>query len=343
MARNNRIFYACKAVVIMRTGQPAADVGYVYGLQSVGMSSNFTLDQVFEIGQLEIYENIEDVADVEVTLEKVIDGEKLIYNLASNGECRNSIVAASKERSDVYLAIYDDGQDNATGLARNVCWNSGMYVSSVGYNYSVDGSATESVTLVGNEKFWNDDVFLDGGSNTSAYEQFNSTGRNPGFDNDTPNSGVQRRVNVDTTSSTFPDIVKSQVGDDIAGTNSFHIQSISISADFAQENILELGRFAPYARYATFPIEVTAEFEVIATSGDLKTVSGTGPNLSNSTILIKDDAGTVLDLSNKNKLSSISYSGGDTGGGNATITYSFSNFNGLTVVDGGGSEHVITP
>tara|TARA_Y100000004_G_scaffold113389_1_gene127285 strand:- start:248 stop:1276 length:1029 start_codon:yes stop_codon:yes gene_type:complete len=342
MARNQRIFYACKAVVIVPIGHNVADSGYVYGLQSVGMSSTFTLDQVFEIGQLEIYENIEDVADVEVTLEKVIDGEKLIYNLASNGECKESIVAASKQRSDVYLAIYDDGQDNATGLARSVCWNSGMYISSVAYNYSVDGSATESVTLVGNDRFWNEETSIDNGNGANALTQFDSTTRNPDFDEgtnaDTPNSGVVRRVNVllEDGDSKLPDIVKSQAGEDLAGTSSYHIQSISVSADFAQENILELGRFAPYARYATFPIEVTSEFEVIATSGDLKTVSGTGTNLSNSEIVIKDDAGTVINLSNKNKLSSISYSGGDTGGGNATITYSFSNFNGLTVLDGGG-------
>ena len=79
------------------------------------MSSNFSLDQVFEIGQLEIYENIEDIADVEVTLEKVIDGEKLIFNLASNGLCKTDLVSASKQRSDVYLAIYDDAVSNATG------------------------------------------------------------------------------------------------------------------------------------------------------------------------------------------------------------------------------------
>ena len=68
----------------------------------------------------------------------------------------------------------------------------------------------------------------------------------------------------------------------------------------------------------------------------MKTVSGIGGNLSNESILIKDTAGTQLNLSTKNKLSSVSYSGGDTGGGNATVSYAFSNFNGLTVIDGGG-------
>jgi len=63
--------------------------------------------------------------------------------------------------------------------------------------------------------------------------------------------------------------------------------------------------------------------------------------LTDNDIVIKDTAGTVLNLGDasngKNKLTSVSYSGGDTGGGNATVTYSFSNFNVLTVLDGGGA------
>jgi hypothetical protein len=42
--------------------------------------------------------------------------------------------------------------------------------------------------------------------------------------------------------------------------------------------------------------------------------------------------GTSIDLGHKNKLQSVNYTGGDTGGGNVTITYSYSNFNDLVVV-----------
>ena len=345
---NQRIFYAVQAVAIAPRG-----TGYlgrqhvVHGLQSVGMSSTFTLDQVFEMGQIQIYENIEDVADIEVTLEKVIDGYKLIYNLATNGSCKTSIVAASKTRSDVYLAVFDDGQDHATGVPQTVCMNSGMYVSSVSYNYSVDGSATESVTLVGNDRFWNTSTVVANPTGIWGTGSSTPTGGNfPGitalFDGtDTPNSGVVRRVDVDIAGSTLPTIVTSQKGGDAsteAGLSSnAHIQSISVSTDFGQENIQELGRFGPYHRYATFPIEVTCEFEVLASSGDLVSVSGSHPNLTDNDIVIKDTAGTIINLggssAGKNKLSSVSYSGGDTGGGNATVTYSFSNFNVLTVDD----------
>lgn len=124
------------------------------------------------------------------------------------------------------------------------------------------------------------------------------------------------------------------MANDPVGHGNYHLQSVSVSADFGQENLLELGRFGPYAKFVTFPIEVSCEFEVIATSGDLKSVSGINKNLVDQTILLKDDAGTVIDLSDKNKLSSISYSGGDTGGGNSNVTYSYTNFNALIVDDG---------
>ena len=333
MARNQRIFYACQSVAITPNGTtPVTAAHVVHGLQSVGMSSTFTLDQVFEMGQIEIYENVEQVADIEVTLEKVLDGYKLIYDLATAGACKTDIVAASKKKSDVYVAIFDDGLSHATGVPRNVCMNSGMYVSSVSYSYSVDGSATESVTLAGNDRFWNAER-----ANVIATAPEDSWTSNPSVNidgTDTPVSGVVRKVDVDLSASTLPAEVKSQGGDNSTADNNFHVQSITVSTDFGQENIEELGRFGPYARYATFPIEVTAEFEVIATSGDLINVSGTAPNLAARNIVIKDLAGTVLNLGSNNKLSSVSYSGGDTGGGNATVTFSYSNFNTLTV-DGG--------
>lgn len=334
MANQQRIFYACQAVAI--TAQGAATVttaDIVRGAQSVGMSSTFTLDQVFELGQIEIYENVEEVADIEVTIEKVIDGEKLIFDLASGGACKTDLVAASKVRSDVYVAIYDDGQSQATGTPRNVCYNSGMYVSSVAYNYSVDGSATESVTLVGNDRFWNTETA--GVIGTSATSAFGSVLTQ--FGTDTPVSGVVRRADVDIVNSDIPAEAFSQRDATDASTgqsDGARIQSISVSADFGQENIQELGRFGPYTRYATFPLEVSCDIEVMALQGDLVSVSGNAPNLQNRTINIVDSAGTVLALGDNNKLSSVSYTGGDTGGGNATITYSYTNFNSLTVNGG---------
>ena len=71
---NNRIFYAVQQVGFRPDGAAdATNFTALHGVQSVGMTTNFNLSQVFELGQISIYENIEDIPDVEVSLTKVLD------------------------------------------------------------------------------------------------------------------------------------------------------------------------------------------------------------------------------------------------------------------------------
>ena len=348
---NNRIFYACQAVFIGKTGHtpaaPAAAGRFMQGVQSVGITSNFTLDQAFELGQIEIYENSEEVADIEVTLEKSLDGKPLLYGQACGDSIKTNMVAAGKNRSDVYLGVYADTVSSTSGESVGaVVQCSGMYISSVSYTYPTDGAATESITLVGNDKFWSDNVAGVVPNPDTSYGASPTTGltgsdASTGASNgsSTNGSGLVRRQHVDIANSTIPAEISAPMGTGGSGkSKGMHISSISVSADFGRESILELGSFGPYHRYAGYPIEVTSEFEVTAMSGDLVNVSGTAENLSDRTIIIKDDSGMVINLGTKNKLSSVSYSGGDTGGGNATCTYSYSTFNDLKV-DGGGAYY----
>ena len=71
---NDRIFYACQGVAIQNHGY-ADDVTtseMIHGLQSVGVTTNFSLEQAFELGQIQIYENIEGLPDVECTMERCL-------------------------------------------------------------------------------------------------------------------------------------------------------------------------------------------------------------------------------------------------------------------------------
>ena len=176
---------------------------------------------------------------------------------------KTNVVSASTSQCDVYLAIYADTLTSTSGQTpTKVVMCSGMYVSSISYTYPVDGNATESVTLVGNDKFWSG---FSGGAGAAANPttSFGSPATN--LDGaDTPASGLVRRINVDVAGSTLPAEVVTQ-----GSASSRHIQNISVSADFGREDLLELGRFGPYYKYATFPFEVTSEFVVNATAGDL--------------------------------------------------------------------------
>jgi hypothetical protein len=353
---NNRIYYAIQQVEL-GTG---VNRKVVHGLQSAGITTNFNLEQVFELGQLAIYQNIEEVPDIEVTLNKVLDGYPLVYVLATEAGTgiNTSLVAASPDlagrqnaRADMRLSIYPDTGVSATGNSVAAVTCSGMYVSSVSYTFPVDGNFTEDVTLVGNDKVWGQTV----------------TG---GFTNndDEPESasGVGRRQYLLMSACRFP---KQIPGINTSGVNtligngsgySAHFQNITVSVDLGREAINELGTFAPYHRYVTFPVEVTSEFEVVSVSGDRinATENGyytgtqsnptvapaTAPtgcetrfNLLDEKIYLETCEGTKIYLGTKNKLTSVNYTGGDTGGGNVSVTYSFNNFNDFVVAHSGGS------
>ena len=122
-----------------------------------------------------------------------------------------------------------------------------------------------------------------------------------------------------------------------------HIQDCTISCDLSRDPILELGRKAPYYRAPKYPVEVTCEFNAISVSGDfvsgyeegLPAYVGTrneGNNTAQETIKIRLQDGTVFDLGSKNRLASVTYGGGDAGGGNVSMKYSYSTYNQLTVL-----------
>lgn len=368
MSLNDRIFYATQAVGIQPHGDGAnVEPGdMVHGLQSVGINTTFNLEQAFELGQIEIYENIEGTPDVEVTLEKVLDGSPLIYHLATKGGLigmGSGIAGRSKSRCDVRLGIYPDNQNNVKAggaSAEAEVYMSGMYVSSVSYTIPTDGSMTESVTLVGNNKQW----LITGQKLVTAavanFDGFDSpaalTSGQPG--GATPSGGVQQREDVLLSGSILPGSIQGVLGSGYGNALNFgtgaprvHLQSFSVSTDFSREDILELGRKTPYARPATFPIEVTCEIEAVTTSGDfvnafefgdasLNTTASSGNNTSEENIFIATRAGYGFDLGNGNRLASVSYGGGDATGGNATCSYSFTNFNELDVQDYGANGFI---
>ncbi len=368
MSLNDRIFYATQAVGIQAHGDAGtiAPAEVIHGLQSVGMTTNFNLEQAFELGQIEIYENIEGTPDVEVTLEKVLDGYPLIYHLASvdgldGSPAGSGLVGRSKSRCDLRLGVFPDNQNNVSAgnaAAEAEVYCSGLYISSISYTIPTDGSMTESVTLVGNNKQW-----------LTANQKLTATAVNAFDGTDSPaaltpgtaihSGGIQQREDVLLSGSILPNSIRGVVQDGgysnafdaTTKTNRVHVQSFSCSTDFSREDILELGRKTPYARPATFPIEVSCEIEAITTSGDfvnayefgdplLDATTASGNNTAEEDIFIVTRAGYAFDLGRKNRLASVTYGGGDAGGGNATCTYSYTNFNELDVQNYGANGYV---
>lgn len=339
---NNRIYWAIKALGIASHG--STNYTAVHGLQTVGLTTSFNLEQVFEIGQLAIYENIEGLPDVEVTLEKVIDGYPLIYHLATRGYEANTLAGRSNRRCNVAMSIFGDVQDSASGTPLTQATMSGMYISSLTYTFPVEGQCTEAVTLVGNNKTWKSSSFDFSGT------IFDNTDEPLALTSGT--GGVQRRENVVFQTNEVTLDVNSQVqasdatilppdidGISSSGTNfpnsdgihPVHIQNISVTTDLGRDNINELGKKTPYFRFVNFPTEVTTEIEILTTTGDQVQAFEEAANLVDRSIRIKLEEGLFLNMGTKNKLASVTYGGADAGGGNATVTYTYTTFNDLTV------------
>jgi len=378
---------------------------YPRGLQSAGISTTFNTAPVSQLGTLQLYAQTETVPQVEVTLNKVLDGTAPLYSLCTASIDNNDhdiLTAWNKDLTEitnnmvnVRFAIFSDTSTYATGTAESYTQCSGMYLSRVSYTFPVEGSATESVTLLGSNKTWgtgihipaildNPDTAYDPAT-PSTFEQIT-----PQTTYDLGANYVVKRQHIAFTGEGYGATTASRSADgkilktSLANNNHivYHasilptgdggipvfnlgntnipdplkvpsIQNITISADLGRENINELGYFGPFFKYTTFPIEVTSEFQVISTSGDLInandfnrdefsgcTTKTDYSNVSSKEIIIKVCGTTAsdtlwIDLGTKNKLTSVNYAGGDTGGGNAITTYSFQTFNKLNIIPTG--------
>lgn len=352
---NNRIFYACQAVAIA----PCPDNSNfkeLHGVQSVGTNTSFNLEQVFELGQIEVYENIEGTPDVELTIERVLDGYPLAYRLATRNsdgsDPGKTLVERTKNRCSAVLAIYPDNKDTVSGTPPVQVYMSGMYLNSASYTLPTEGNCTESITLVGNHKVWDQTGKF---TSSLAFPKFTFSGSGDIPKNNQAGyfaGGVQRRENVIMASSIIPKALLESyglaavatTGNNVGGDGKplVHIQNISFSVDLGREDINELGQRSPYYRAPNFPVEVSSEFEVISISGDFvyayengnPAFVGTadeGSNTSQEVIKIRLQDGTTFDLGAKNRLSGVTFGGGDAGGGNASMTFSYTTYNKLDV------------
>lgn len=177
---NNRVFYAIEQVAFKDnstgptnanaatnarrfiTGPMASGVDFVQqrweiprGVQSAGMTTNFNLENVFQLGQVELYELSEREPSIEATVKKVLDGAKPIFFMTSDPSGQNNIVGRiDRHRVDMMMTIYPDTQFRATHNPVSAVLGSGMFVSGFTYTYPVDGPCTEEVSFVGNDKVW---------------------------------------------------------------------------------------------------------------------------------------------------------------------------------------------
>jgi hypothetical protein len=293
-----------------------------------------------------------------------LDGYPPIYCLSTLNATAPTLQNRAVQVASIQLGIFDETQTSATGSPVSSLESSGMFVSSVRYNFPLDGNFMEEVTLVGNNKLWKNaphsTMWNDWDSKILVTGQFNGLGSPAAV------IGVARRQDLIWGSSSTSGLDTNSAAADsevtvlpreVAGVTSSglnaadntraHLSNLSISCAMNRENLNELGRKGPYTRTVTFPVEVTTEVEITATSGDMISATESGifnsaascsqdsGNLRNGTIRIATCEGLRVYAGLKNKLSSVNYTGADAGGGNVSVSYTFTTYNDFTVIHTG--------
>lgn len=383
MKPNDRITYSNQIIGISEpnvsgtkaTSPRGPRLHVLHGVQSVDINTKFNTQKVMEFGQSDPYEITEDIAEIELTVTKVLDGYPLIYTTATcsildsgflslglpNSRTSDTLLSRLNNECGVHLGIfseYDDTINEKNAITQS--YMSGMKVSNIQYSLNNSEPATETVTFLGLHKEWdsgNIPVLIDSG-NTHGFQYWKERLPDEPGGSKLKTGGVTRRENFDMKESIIPaSIIKTfnpslnmlntipeKGNGQNSGIHNIHINSISINVSPSYEDLLELGNRLPFAKKLITPVNISCEIEILANSGDFVNVLSrgsrelaassrtSGNNTTYETINIALNNGYVFNLGNKNKLTSVNYTG-SVNGGNSTIIFAYENFNVFTISD----------
>jgi hypothetical protein len=343
MPDNNRIFYACQAVYV--------DGTYLQNVQAVGIDYSADATSISDTGRSQRQRSFYSRPEITISIQREVNTTAVpfyaptsVTNYANAYILKNGNLGTSGWDSSSLLKEYSIevayGSDDLSGNIESTTLKHCL-LTEVSYEISVDGKMTENLGFVTRN-------LIKSGSAAAPIG--------------TPLSGTMfKRHHLDVESEDFilPSEVKSVVdvenddGDDVARA----VQSISINATFDYGEMTDVGKWrgsnqtsTPTEqnkwRYITTPIGITCEItaivrksivqNILITDANFMPISPTAtPNREIKIVMgpvanpTDPSAPTsfVIDLGKKNYLTGISFSGGDTGGGNVEATFSYANTN----------------
>lgn len=364
---NKRIYFATQAVNVKPDGAATNSWTPIRGLQKFDKTTTFSTEQVYQMGMLPIYANIEGVPNVELSMSRVLDGNPLLWTLMTQNATAPTLANRGDTKCLFGLSVYPDTNTAANGIGGSECEISGVSATSLTYNFNIDGNFTEDVNGQGTDVVWANDVeMVQTAGLWSGANSLNITNSFTGTEQPIGSGGINRKQHfvwdyspsfgidsngqmADPDASTIPPevdgISSSGTNEKVGGIYRSSVQSISLSANITREDINQLGLFGPAARTIKFPVEVTTQISVIGGSGDMKsatqrgiyTPDGSGQcgnlgNTKNRTIRVATCEGTRIYTGTRNRLTSVGYTGGEAGGGNVTLNYNYVTYNDFTVI-----------
>lgn len=358
----DRIYFATQQVTIADEG--TSNFVAVKGQQTFNFTCDVPLERIFQLGKLSPRVLLEDLPDISISMSKHLDSTPLIYHLATLAATTPTLAGRSEAQCKIGVSIFDATQESATGTPQVAMQFTGAYYSNISYQFGVDGIFTESVDFVNNDIIVSDDDRILNTDEQTRASNIDVAGQFTGDDSD---AFINKREHLifDYTAGTLDvngavadadctilpmeidgisDSGTNEVGAD--GPRLSDIQSISVSAAITRNKKQALGSFEPVCQLIQWPVTVTTEIQVMPRTSGIASATaigifntgtdscgvGNSRNLMNQTIRIATCEGTRIYTGTKNKLRSQNYSGGDAGGSDVTLSYTYETDNDFVVM-----------
>jgi hypothetical protein len=291
---NNRIFYSCLGVALASPNSFTTSI--LEGVQSVGVTSSKDIEYFLPSASKISTGFFSSVPDISFNYSQILHSFEDLDD-----------IDGVNDYVDLYMFVGDENVSCLDASRYIICRY--LLLESIEYNLSVDNFFTLTKNFKGFSRY------------------ICSTTQNPTIPrcsdpNPTNTDLVGRRQNFHVSGSSLPSVL----------TTSNALQNISIKSTINRKQISETGTKTPYGSAINFPIETTISFGLISQNLDnyndtFSTVSCSGlmNELTNINIAICGQ-GDIIDGSlsiNDAFLSNVNYNGGDTGGGNQSITIDY--------------------
>jgi len=362
MGRCDRVYYATQQVAIAPEG--TSNFMAIYGLQSFTFQTDVPLENVFQLGKISPVVLLEDLPDISISAQKHLNNKPLMYHLATRTAPNPTLAGRSTSQCKIALSIFDATQEVATGAPTVGIQFTGCYWATPRYSFSVEGIFTEDMDFVSNDILVSDDDRIVNAAEAARAATILVNGQMTGDDLDhypnkrehmlfsyTANTLDVNGMVADADCTILPTEVD---GISDSGTNeiqpdgarSSDIQSITVSASVNRQRKNALGSFEPVCQIMQTPVEVTTEITVIPRTSGIASMTAIGilntgnndctagyqRNAKNQTIRIATCEGTRIYTGLKNKLRNQSYSGGEAGGQDVQVSYTYLTFGDFTVL-----------
>lgn len=343
-----RIFYACQAVLFISrntqiSNSPLSTASYLTGVQSIGVDGDFPATTITDFGRFQRKNKFENrQKEFTINISRILaKGQDTFYsantysddyttthllhedNIGCQGELNNN--GKCLRNYDIFLVYGDDENSllNDSTTKKNVVYRNCL-LTNLSYDISVDGSVTESISLI------------------SRKVEHNVSG-SPVLPLSPQSAETVRRQDIDMPNTILPEeaqsIFKTDEPDSLLGKDIYGLQSITIDMSIDYSELNDIGIWRGYDdgndinkwRFVNLPINISSSFTGISRSiYPRENIGVDTPEFEkNKSIKIVSFADSsnyyIWDLGRRNYLNNISVSGGDTGGGNVELTLSYLN------------------